>query len=257
MPQGKKQRRKLTRLQLRQLSGHTHDLAITTEVIKAESAKRADRVKLLFDHAGSWGRLYEWDQVKLLAAFLVITGSTNDVVAAAQSEDPNGELLSKIEDEWEPEGLTEHEQALACAVTLAVIGNFNALRIFSLTITEMVSQAADGSDDALFKAVTVDRSVVQAEPIARSICRAQLSGDESFMQKLAKAITRTVPRRPRKKFDDLRYILAVLDETVGLKNLTHAEIAKIVIDDLPLYSDSTDAEDPIAGIRKIVQKLRN
>lgn len=254
MPKNKEPR-KLTRTQLRQLYAYSHQLTKATEEIEAEAVKRQDRIDELLSRCGSWGKLYELPHIQLLATFLIITGSVDDIIAAAQSDDPTAVLMSKIEDEWEPEGLTEQEEAQAIAVVIAVIGNFNGVRTFGLTVCEMVSRAADGDDDALLDAVSVDRSVVQAEPVARRICRAQISGREDFMQLLAKAITRTKPRRPLQKFDDLRYILAVLNETVGLDNLSHTTIAHIIIDDLQLYPD--DQGDPIAGLRKLVQKTKH
>jgi len=255
MPKNKKEYRKLSRTQLRQLYAYTHKLKVDEEELQAEAATRQDRVKALLDRTGSWGYLYTISHIRLLGAFLVITGMDEEIAAAAQAEDPQAEILSKIEKEWEPEReLCEEEEALAIAVVLAVIGNINAVFMFGSTVSDMVEQISAGNEEALLKAVSVDRAAVQAEPIAQRICRAQISGDEAFFQQLAKAITRTKPRRPDKKFDDVRYILSVLDEVIGLNNLSHQSIADLVMHDMQLYPD--DTKDPEAGLNKLVQKMR-
>jgi len=118
----------------------------------------------------------------------------------------------------------------------------------------LVERAANGDDEALFMAVLVDRAVVQAEPIAQRICHAQMLGDESFMNQLAKAITRTKPRRPSQEYDDLRLILQLLDEASGLDTSTDEELYQLLVEDLELYPD--DRKDPLAGLKKLIQKRK-
>jgi len=99
----------------------------------------------------------------------------------------------------------------------------------------------------------VDRSVVANPIIAMEIGLAVLRQDESFMNLLAKAITRTKPRRDA-GLDEARFMLQVIDEIEGLENISNEEIAEYLTNELSIYPSC--GSDPEAAIKKLLQRRR-
>jgi hypothetical protein len=58
----------------------------------------------------------------------------------------------------------------------------------SITLTELKQNISKGDDKALFKAVTIDKSILYLEEVKARVLTAQLTGDSKFFTKLAKAI---------------------------------------------------------------------
>lgn len=124
--------------------------------------------------------------------------------------------------------------------------------MFSQSLSELVNKAKS-DDEALFDAVLVDRSVVGCAPIVQRIQYAQLISDESFMESLSKAMTRTRPRRPAKGHDDLRYMLEAMDDMKMYESATKAELFDIFANDLELY-ELDGKEDPFSGFKRLLER---
>lgn len=250
-----KQYGKLSLAQLRGYYAAYYSAQEQQKRLAKEAAEKEEKIRELLASVGAWGTGYEFPYETILAIFLVITGLWERLSPAVEADDPQQAVLDLIDEDWEPEGLTDEEEKQSIGLFLVVLGNQNALKMFSQPLSDLVAKAAEGDEEAALQAVTVDRAAVQAEPIARMICRAQLVGDESFMNRLAKAITRTKPRRPREDLDDVRFLLEMLDQAKGLENLGHKELCDVLIDDLEVYPD-TGHNDPISGLRKLIQKRK-
>jgi hypothetical protein len=117
-----------------------------------------------------------------------------------------------------------------------------------------VARAAAGDDDALFDAVLVDTTAMHAEPIAERIAYATITGDRSFLDKLAKAITKTRAKKPKKDLNDLRFSLALLDDVEALEKMTHLEVHDLLIEDLELHP--SPGKDTFSSLRKLIQKRK-
>jgi hypothetical protein len=217
--------------------------------------KNPEKVRKFFADIGGWGHLYELPITHLLVASMIVLGWVDQVTAAAASNDPNRTLWDSIDTDEavnNVEALAEEEQAIVWALVFAVIGNITARGMFNRWLSDLVSDAARGDDEALFNAVVADRVAVQSRPIAGRISEAQMVGDESFMNRLAKAITRTRPRRPKPEYDLARYMLDVIHELVGPGEITHEALYHVLVEKLRLYPD--DGKDPMSGLKKLIQK---
>ncbi len=243
---------KLSQQQFRELYAAYHQLKQEKADFTNEATKNKARLEELVTKTGSWGIYYEFSYLEILSMFLIASGLADRIKDACTQEDPQQEVIDLIEGDWLPEDLTEEEEALMLGLHFANIGNISGMKMFSQTVSSMIEQVANGNDEALFKAVFTDRASVQAEPIARRICKAQILGDEPFMNLLAKAITRTKPGRPKLNYDDLRFMLEVMDDACDLDNITHSRLYDLVVDDLELYPD--DGKDPISSLKKLIQK---
>ena len=77
--------------------------------------------------------------------------------------------------------------------------------------------------------------------------------DEPFFNQLAKAITRTRPRRPESEHDDLRYMLEAVDEMNEYQGLTMKEKYDLLAVDMELY-DTDGKKDPLSGFKRLVER---
>ena len=56
---------------------------------------------------------------------------------------------------------------------------------------ELINNINKGDDKSLFKAITIDKSLISYEPVRNRIIQAQTSGDKEFLNKLSKAIAKS------------------------------------------------------------------
>jgi hypothetical protein len=208
-----------------------------------------------------WGIWYEMSLSQHLASYLLVMGFRDWLVEVGASEDPMGEFivmlsgLDELDDsEWDlwADRLDQKDRALFTSLVMALIGQINAISQYSLPMSELVRRAGEGDHKSLFRAVTIDRSVVNAAPVSKQISLAQILGDESFMNRLSKAITRTKPARPDRKLDDMRYMLEALIEGIGIDGFTNSELEEILKGDLELYDNDSDYSR--RAFNKLIQK---
>ena len=245
----------MDRVLLRKLCEALVAMSREETALRERAASKPEKIRNLLAGTSGWGHFYQVPGRELLAVFIVITGWTEALKEVAAQEDANRAALRLLDEDVGIEGLDElsdEEQRLWLMVAFAVLGNVRALGMYNRWQWQLVADADEGDDEALLNAVVVDRVAVQAGPIARRISEAQVAGDEAFMQRLAKAITRTRPRRPREDLDTARYLLDSIDEIWGLDNFTHAELCDVFVDELRVYPNG--GMDPLAALKKLIQK---
>jgi len=137
---------------------------------------------------------------------------------------------------------------------LAYQGHVRALDVFNQSMDELVAKAGEGQDDALFQALVIDPAALACPAVQTRIAKAALLKDESFFDKLTKALKKSKPRRPSEKYDPIRHLVGILDEIHALDNLTQTQVCEIFIDHLNLYPH--DSEDAHAGLKKLIQEIR-
>ena len=221
------------------------------ELITSEDEEFMDILR----HAPPHASYYEWPFDKLLATFFYAFGLTDLVIEFSERSDPNEAILEYLktdpEIELSDEELTVERAGLCASILFALNGCIESFQMHSLPLPILVYRAGQGDDEALFDAVMVDRSVVGAPTINKRIQLAQLQSDESFFDRLAKATTRTRPRRPSPGLDDVRFMLEYADEEFGLDTLTTNELHDSLVNDLELYPSSTT--DQHEALRKLIQ----
>lgn len=208
-----------------------------------------------------WGIWYEFSLSRHLAALLLFMEFGDWLGEINRCEEPRrefinmlvelGEIESQELDLW-ADNLDAGGRATFTSLLMALTGQINAISQYSLSMSELVRRAGEGDHDSLFRAVTIDRSVVSSPTIAKQISLAQVVSDESFMNRLSKALTRTKPARPDIKLDDMRYMLEALVEGVGIESFTKAELEEILKGDLELYDNDSDYSR--RAFNKLIQK---
>ncbi|MDH4002704.1 MAG: hypothetical protein OEU52_15765 [Xanthomonadales bacterium] len=246
--------------------GEVKDVIRTTQAdkkeIDEEIAKGNKELLAFLQRVEPWAWLYSLSHEMILVLFLETIGERERMVELAEVEDKEEarmEFFSNLTNRAKNEELYDEfgelepdEQGVIMAVFLALMGNMEGLKRYSLTVSEMVSRATD-DHEFLFKAVAVDRSVVSNPIVAKEIGMASICQDEAFMNLLAKSITRTKPIH-RAKLDETRFMLEIIDEVQGLDMLSNEHIAEYLQNELGVYP--SDGKDPESALKKLLQRRK-
>ena len=247
----KKDFNETTANQLREFYAHYFQLQKDKDELSGLIKEKPDSVKLLSE-VPPWSLFYELPYRSFLAICIIEFNLTETIQKVAQSDDQFQSFLNFMEDleneSIDDEELTDEEKGFRFSLVMALTNQLSSMATHSQPLSILIEKVRKGDDEALFDAVLVDRSIVSAPSITNRIQVAQLTEDENFMELLSKAIKRSRPRRPDVKLDDLRYMIEVLDEEIGLSNITHDKIYDILAEDLELYDASTD------GLKDLIKR---
>ena len=239
----------------RELYARFHELNSEVEELPGIAREKKEKVEELLRHCPPWANWYELPWKQSLGVFLVLAGLDRLIIEASEADDPHKEIFDYLDTDPDPLNeaeLSDEEKSVFISLFMNILHQMKALSIFSVSLSELVEKAKS-DDDALLDAVVVDRSVVSCPSIAQRIQYAQLTNDESFLQKLAKAITRTRPRRPESEYDDLRFMLEALDEMKEYKNATQKQKYELLAVDLELF-DTEGNRDAFEAFRKLLRR---
>ena len=191
-----------------------------------------------------WSRLYKYSYPFTLLLFLFISGflkviyrvvkrKPKDVYAAIDQE------LSKIEDyQGGPWGLFKERHFIK--FFYPILKSAEAMSLYGATMDQLLKKAKY-DDEALFKAVRVDRSVITYPGIAARIARAEMEGDEKFFNDLGTALK--AKKAKAQEYAYLRIILAALQQASGLESLTMKEAYELLAVELKLYPQTGESPD--------------
>lgn len=119
--------------------------------------------------------------------------------------------------------------------------------VFEKGLPDLLKEAKRGNEDSFFKLLRIDRTVVECEWGQKMIRKAQLTGDEKFFRKMAKAIT-TSPLENAKVYGQAAVVL-LLFWRLGLYRLTNDELIELLE-----YCGIKVQDDP-ESFRKFVNRL--
>lgn len=209
-----------------------------------------------------WIGFYSLSYQKLACIFYIILGYEDHLRKILEIGDKREinmsifrEIVKKSEGEeiyQELDELTLDEQSGFLSLLIAMTRNMQGLSGYNMSIDQLICRIPV-DDEALFSAVNVDRSVVGHPIVASRISRAELCQDNPFMDRLAKAVTKTLPRRDY-RLDDTRFLLEIIDEIEGLDSVANEELTDFFINDLETYP--SDRNNPEAAIAKLIQRRK-
>jgi len=253
--------KKLSRLTLRQLNefyAHYHGEKLARDELETAFKEEKAKIKTICGIMPLWAPLYELAFEQIIALIFILFAHEDTLYEISHSNDPLQALLDflnsgpqqKIDD-----GDIENEEDLErISVYLSLHFSTQSIERYGKPISEMLANFREtNNDDILLSLITLDRAIVANTTVARRITFAQLTQDNSFMGKLSKAITQTKPSRPKAKYDDLRFMAKIIDQTIDLKTVTFAQLYKILAEDMELYP--TDTKDSLAGFKWIIKGL--
>lgn len=245
--------------QLKEFYAHYHNLQNEKQDVYDINKEDPEIFSSLFKLIPPWAAWYEIPWQQSLALFLFLLGIDKDIIKASNSTEPAQSGLDLLDNadnyDIDFESLTDEEKGTLLSLLFSIIEQLNAITIYQVSMSDLVLKAKNGDDDSLFCSVLVDRSALSSPSIAKRIQRAHFDNDNTFFDRLSKSITRTKPRRPNKELDDVRFIFEVLDESIGLDNLSEKEIYKTIVDDLELYP-TENTKDIFSGLKKLLQRRK-
>jgi hypothetical protein len=251
-------KRKLTTSEIRRLYSNLHKANLNREELTAIVNENTQKIADLLEPSCPWSFWYDRPLNHLFLIFFTCTGMLDEITRICRSNHPDSEILDYMDSEPDIDSEDEYddeERAFISALGVAIFNQVLSLSIFGEYINSMVQRAKDGDDNALFDAILVDRSVLATPSIAKRIQIADLTKDESFFNQLAKAITRTRPRRPSPEYDDARFMITALDECKSFSAKNNEELHKLIVDNLELYP--SNGKDSFKGFEKFIQRLKN
>lgn len=208
-----------------------------------------EKLSKLLDSDFYWAGIYEFSFPEQIALLLYAVGRVHLVSDAVKTSDPQQAFLDAMarDGDWEgPVGPFEFQDIVGLVMVLQ--RNVLSIMLYHRPLSTLVSQARAGDEDALFKAIRVDRSIVACPSIAARIALAELKDDKKFFLHLRSAL-----KGPSKKhwgaYRDLRYSLCLLRECGG-GNISDAGLEDLLVHKLGLYS-------PAPGARKNLRKQLN
>ncbi|MEH6625427.1 MAG: hypothetical protein V7739_03205 [Motiliproteus sp.] len=243
---------KLTRGQAKQAYASLHEM---NEEVK-DLEQLASETTNLDELVTSWAEWYEQPFVNNLVYFVLSLGLGEELKRVSNAPDPQQAFFdffqSDLADSIPAEDFDVEQKQVVTSLLMGLLGQINSIKQYSQPLSVLVEKASQGDLDSLFRAVTIDRVVVACPSIAKQIAMAQMVGDESFMNRLSKAITRTKPVRPKLQYDDFRYMLEAVVDGVGIESFSSTELEDLLKHELELYTNDSDYS--LRAFRKLIQK---
>ena len=158
-----------------------------------------------------WCPLYELEFYQSLGLFFHSTGLIDTLKKIAESDNPQAATLEFAEN-FEPpdnieERMTDQDKVNFAASIMCTFQNLSAISRYNKSINNLLEEARNGEDHALFNAIDVDPSVVSTETAAKRISQAVVQQDKAFLDQLGRAVKGGYPRKkPDPQYDPLRLL---------------------------------------------------
>ena len=147
----------------------------------------------------------------------------------------------------------KHEFKEFMGYLYSLMRTIECLSVYGRSLNALIIDVVNGSDDALFKILRIDRSALSHPTIADRLARAELEQDEQFFKTLSSALSgKTAKQNP--EYRDLRYMLAVLVDIGLLDQLSIDQRYQLLCVDLGLYPH--EGKDPAGSLDKFILRWR-
>lgn len=193
----------------------------------------------------NWITLYEITLLKLVATLVVQTGAGDQFVAAAKGGVE--ELMRFVQDLPET---PPSQNALPAA--LAMIGNLEAIALYSRSINDMFQAAREGDPGALCEALSVDAYVICHPFFLAGMRLDQFMSDSSFTKDVVRALSG--PHKRRYDYVRLRWAEYLLRDQGAFEVCSREEIYSLLVEHLKLYDLAGEQRDPKAALFSMFNK---
>lgn len=194
----------------------------------------------------NWAPLYELDLVRLVALLAVRSGLGEKIAGAAK------EGIEALVDlaETMPEDFSPSPDALPAS--MAMLGNLEAISVYSRSINDMVKAAKRGDFDSLMQAISVDAYVLCFPFFLAGIRVDQLSGQEDAIEEVFRALRG--PHERRYDFVKLRWAEYLLRDQGAFDACSREDIYVLLVENLKLYDPAGTKKDPKSAIFAMFRK---
>lgn len=232
-----------------------HDYAKLLEMFRAdrlgrielqkEAARRRSRLsRNAAEHGVYWWKFYDLPFAHMIALYAHLLGYTEQILECAKAENPAKaflEAMSQGEDcEQDDVALSDTELSALFNLTMATTYSLEAIGYYSRSINELLQDVEGGNDEALQRAVSVDRMALATEKGAASLARAQLTQKKGVLFGIGKLFRQ--PHAKRQTYVDLRLMQRLLEEAGDMVTLPSSELHALVARDLRLPAPESEKQ---------------
>jgi len=184
----------------------------------------------------SWAWVYEFPLFLHLAVAAYAFNLAEWLKDVASSPDPQQRVLDDFHkdpvDGFHPDVDMQHGMGLVVSVARTM----ECILLFGRSLSALIQEVRDNNDlDSLFKAIKVDRTVVNCPTAADCIAKAELRNDKAFFRRLSNAF-----KGPSQKewagLAGMKFSFNVLRE-LELNNLSDDELEQLMVHTLGVYKD--------------------
>ncbi len=214
-----------------------------------------DRIKEVFGDCTSWSHVYEYSFNEQLAYLFILIGIHKMMIDVANSTDQAKAITQVTKegaelDQWYEINKETIDKKHILWLAVVLQRNVLSIMLFHQSLGALVEEVRRGNDEAFFKAVSVDRSILTCPTFAKRLSEAELLNDKSFFIHLRKAL-----KGPSQKnwaaIGDLRYAIVLLMEA-GFDKFTDDELISFFVN-TGLYPNHPSAQK---NIRKHIYAAR-
>ena len=194
----------------------------------------------------NWAPLYELDLPRLIAVLVAQSGISNEFLAAAK-----GGVGTLIDfSEQVPKGPPPNREVLPAA--MAMLGNLEAISVYSRTINDMVKAAKEGDVEALGQALSVDAYLMCRPFFLAGLRVDQLSGQGDFTSYVMRWVSG--PNRRRYEYASLRWAEYLLRDQGAFEACSREDIYVLLVHHLKLYDVAGTQDDAKSALFAMFKK---
>lgn len=196
-----------------------------------------EKLQKFYKTAPVWADLYELSFLQLVVSGINSMGLAPRMEQAIASDNTYQFLQADLENDFcdVPEPVVSLDVLLRHVMPIWY--SLQSISYYGCSLSGLVALVRDhGDTDAVFKAVSIDPTVMNCPTIAAVIAKAQLARDADFREKLATAL-----KGPSKKImaslQDMRFSFFVLRE-LGINDLSEEDLRDLMVGGLGVYADT-------------------
>lgn len=258
-----------TRRQFKQLLDYYYKLGEEREQFEFELTEKNKKAMKMLSKVPVWAHLYSFSPSQIVILFFVTIGWVDRLEKLVDEAKRMENYLALFKDVYQNDfdeetqkhldSFDDEEMGNFLAILFVMLGNLEGVKMYHQSVSDWIKDAEtkfvvrEEKDEALLKAVAIDRSVVAHPTVAKRISLAHIMRDEAFLDKLIKAIKRTKPRRIH-ALDDARILAEFMSEAVGLDTYSYEELEDFFINNFKnVYPANRDS----SAFKKFLRKHRS
>lgn len=228
------------------------EIRTATQEVAQLAQTNPDRVKAFFGTCTSWAPVYELDFQKQIAYLITLLGMHGPFIEAAKTANPCKALLNITEDgaeldQWYETHKTTLNKTHFLWLLMVLQRNVVSIMFHHQSLGGLVDEVRRGNDEAFFKAVMVDRSILSCPTFGNRLAQAEFCGDKSFFIRVRRAI-KGPSQKHMATIGDIRYGIVVLREA-GFDSFTDDQLISFFVNNR-LYPNHYNAAK---NLRKHIQ----
>lgn len=229
---------KLTAEQFRGFVGALSEIRQLSQECATLLRKASDQnIETIFKASPVWSDLYELPYPDLVVECVNQMGLADSVSVALQSPDPQEVLLAAVKSDCQDNSAPGVGLEVVMRYLMPLHHSIRSIGLYGCSMCGLVSLVRDhGEVDALFKAVSVDRSVVASPTVSKRIAQAEMRGEHDFFERLAKALSGP-SGKVMASLSDMRNSFFILRE-MDLPDLSNADLTTLMVGVLGVYADT-------------------